>query len=155
MTTVVLRIKGTPVAQGSMTCVGGGPGRPHNVQPSNKQDLAPWRNKIAAAAKQAVAKGASWVSHDPVRVDLTITLERPKSVGRDWPSVYPDIDKLARAVLDGLTAGEVWQDDGQCVLLNVVKAYPDGGVHTPFPEDVLEVPGVVIRLSDAPANRLI
>ena len=153
---IVLKVLGTPTPQGSMTCVGGGPGRPHNVQPSNKAELNAWRNRISAAAKQAVEKlNAGWVSHDPVRVDLTFTLERPKSVTRDWPSVHPDIDKLARAVLDGLTGGEIWQDDGQCVVLNVAKAYPDAAVHAPIPEDVLEVPGVVIRLSDAPANRLI
>lgn len=153
---IVLKVRGTPVPQGSMTCVGGGPGRPHNVQPSNKPELSAWRNKVAAAAKQAVEQlHAGWVAQDPVRVDLTITVERPKSVTRDWPSVYPDIDKLARAVLDGLTAGEIWNDDGQCVVLNVVKAYPDAAVHAPFPEDVLKVPGVTIRLSDAPANRLI
>jgi len=140
-----------------MTCVGGGAGRPHNVQPSNKADLQPWRLQVAAAARRAKEQlGAVWISHDPVRVDLTFTFARPKSVKtRDWPSVYPDIDKLARAVLDGLTMGEIWADDGQCVILNVTKAYPDTAVHCPYPEDVLEVPGVVIRLSDAPADRLI
>ncbi len=50
---------------------------------------------------------------------------------------------------------EIWADDGQCVLLNVVKAYPDTAPLCPYPEDVLDVPGVVIRLSDVAANRLI
>jgi len=152
---IVLKVRGTPVPQGSMTCVGGGAGRPHNVQPSNKSELYAWRNQVAAAARIAKEKFGAFISHDPVQVNLTITFERPKSVTRDWPSVYPDIDKLARAVLDGLTAGEIWADDGQCVILNVAKAYPDTAIHCPYPEDVLEVPGVTIRLSDAPANRLI
>jgi Holliday junction resolvase RusA-like endonuclease len=162
---IVLKVRGTPVPQGSMTCVGGG-GRPsktgkiiavHNVQPSNKAELHAWRNKIAAAARLAVEKipGAVFISHDPVQVDLTFTFERPKTVTRDWPSVPPDIDKLARAVLDGLTYGEIWADDGQCVLLNVVQTYPDMAANCPFPEDVLDVPGVTIRLSDVTANRLI
>lgn len=162
---IVLKVRGTPVPQGSMTCVGAGmrtskKGKQvaaHNVQPSNKDDLNPWRNQIAAACRLAREKYPTivFVSHDPVRVDLTFTFARPKSVTRDWPAVYPDIDKLARAVLDGLTAGEIWADDGQCVVLNVAKAYPDTAIHCPYPEDVLEVPGVVIRLSDAPSNRLI
>lgn len=149
-----------------MTCVGSGvtirPGQAprgnHNVQPSNKSDLYPWRDKVAVAAKRARTQlGAWWVCHDPVRVDLTFTVDRPPSVTRDWPSVAPDVDKLARAILDGLTAGEIWNDDGQCVWLFIVETYPDMADLCPFPEDVLDVPGVVIRLSDAPsrATRLI
>lgn len=161
--TIVLKVKGTPVPQGSMTCVGGGTrtsktGKAiaaHNVQASNKDDLYPWRNKIAAAARLARDRFGAFISHDPVRVDLTITLERPKTVTRDWPSVYPDVDKLMRAVLDGLTAGEIWADDGQAIGGMIWKTYPDMAAHCPFPEDVLDVPGVTIRLSDAPSDRLI
>lgn len=154
----VLKIRGLPVPQGSMTCVGGGPragARIHNVQPSNKAELKPWRTKIAAAAKRVVDEyGFVFIAQDPVLVEITFTMERPKSVDRDWPSVAPDIDKLCRAVLDGLTAGEIWADDGQCVELRAVKAYP-GWTAVPHPEDVLDTPGVTIRLSDAPNNRLI
>lgn len=39
------------------------------------------------------------------------------------PAVRPDIDKLARAILDGLT-GTVWRDDSQVVALSsVAKVY--------------------------------
>lgn len=162
---VILKVKGLPVPQGSMTCVGAGvtirpgmkPKANHNVQPSNKEALYAWRNQIAAACRVAKAKFPSigWIGHDPVAVTCTFTLERPMTVTRDWPSVPPDLDKLARAILDGLTAGEIWNDDGQCVVLNLVKAYPDTAPFCPFPEDVLDVPGVTIRLSDVDANRLI
>jgi Holliday junction resolvase RusA-like endonuclease len=146
-----------------MTCVGGG-SRPlpngrvvaaHNVQPSNKAELYAWRDKVAAAARIARERYGWWVAHDPVQVDLTVTFERPKSVDRDWPSVPPDIDKLARAILDGLTAGTIWNDDGQCVRLRIDKVYPDRAYLATFPEDVLDVPGVTIRLSDPPTNRLL
>lgn len=154
----ILRIKGVPAPQGSMTCVGGGArngARIHNVQPSNKPELHAWRAKVAAAAKRVVDEyGFVFVAHDPVRVEITFTFDRPKSVTRDWPSVAPDVDKLCRAILDALTQGEIWADDGQCVDMHAVKAYP-GWTAVPHPEDVLDVPGVVIRLSDAPTNRLI
>ena len=37
---------------------------------------------------------------------------------RSWPDVKPDIDKLARAVLDGIT-GIVIRDDAQGVEISV------------------------------------
>jgi Holliday junction resolvase RusA-like endonuclease len=160
---ITLKVRGTPVQQGSMTCVGAGmrtnkKGKQvaaHNVQPSNKDDLYPWRKKIAAAARIAKEKFGQFVVHDPVRVDLTFTIARPPSVTRDWPSVYPDVDKYVRAIYDGLTQGEIWNDDGQAIGGLIWKTYPDMAPHCPFPEDVLDVPGVTIRLSDVAANRLI
>ena len=161
---IVLKVRGTPVPQGSMTCVGGGfravNGKTvaaHNVQPSNKADLYPWRNKIAAAAKIAVERHHIYfVSHDPVRVDVTFTVERPKTVDRDWPSVAPDEDKLRRAVLDGLTAGAIWGDDGQSIGGVTWKTYPHMAAFAPFPEDVLTdgTFGVVIRLTEITGHQL-
>src|SRR5665647_3763731 len=160
---IVLKVRGTPVQQGSMTCVGAGmrtnkKGKQvaaHNVQPSNKEDLYPWRNQVAAAARIAKERFGQFVVHDPVRVDLTFTIARPPSVTRDWPSVYPDVDKYVRAIYDGLTMGEIWNDDGQALGGLIWKTYPDMAANCPFPEDVLDVPGVTIRLSDVAANRLI
>ena len=55
-------------------------------------------------------------------------MERPKShfgTGKNadkvkqsapvFPATMPDIDKLMRAILDGLTDAQVWLDDGQVV----------------------------------------
>lgn len=155
MPTAVLRVTGTPVPQGSMTCVGGGAGRPHNIQPSNRDALHAWRDKLAAAGRIAAAKGARWCAQDPVWVTVTVTLPRPASQqgphGRPYPSVAPDIDKLARAVLDALTQAAVWGDDGQCVGLHCYKCYPGSVWGVPYPQDVLDEPGAVIRVEDAPA----
>jgi Holliday junction resolvase RusA-like endonuclease len=38
------------------------------------------------------------------------------------PTVPPDLDKLIRAVLDGLT-GVAYKDDGQVVRITAVKIY--------------------------------
>ena len=60
-----------------------------------------------------------------VSVELHFLLLRPPSVSekkRPYPSVMPDIDKLARAALDAMT-GIVFRDDAQVVRLDVTKAY--------------------------------
>ena len=60
-----------------------------------------------------------------VSVELHFLLLRPPSVSekkRPYPSVRPDIDKLAKAALDAMT-GIVFRDDAQVVRLDVTKAY--------------------------------
>lgn len=67
----------------------------------------------------------------PVAVVLTFDLLKPPSAPkyRDHPTVTPDIDKLARAILDAFQ-GVVLVDDRQVVRLEVVKRYaPEQGVH--------------------------
>ena len=64
----------------------------------------------------------------PVEVLLHFELARPKSARRLLPSTKPDLDKLARAVLDALT-GVVFKDDAQVVDLRVTKRYGTPGVH--------------------------
>jgi Holliday junction resolvase RusA-like endonuclease len=46
-----------------------------------------------------------------------------------YPNVMPDLDKLARAILDALT-GIVWRDDAQVVRLDVEKIYHEELVTT-------------------------
>jgi Holliday junction resolvase RusA-like endonuclease len=43
------------------------------------------------------------------------------------PAGRPDVDKLARAVLDGLTMGGAFTDDSQVVELQASKWYVDSG----------------------------
>ena len=57
-----------------------------------------------------------------VEVDLTFVLIKPKSVKRIYPFVRPDLDKLCRAVLDGLTA-IAFKDDAQVISLSAKKIY--------------------------------
>ena len=42
-----------------------------------------------------------------------------------FPSTQPDVDELARVVLDGLTDAGLWRDDEQAVGLRAVKRYAD------------------------------
>jgi Holliday junction resolvase RusA-like endonuclease len=78
-------------------------------------------------------------------VDITFRLIRPKGhygakglrpSAPKRPAVKPDLDKLARAVLDGITAGGAIHDDAQVCHLTVEKVYADDHL----------VPGATIRV---------
>ena len=79
-------------------------------------------------------EGLSMLTDRPVGLRLTFHLTRGKTVKREHPHVRPDIDKLERAVLDGLT-GVVYEDDSQVTRVTKVKRYAD------------TEPGVVIEVS--------
>lgn len=118
--TVSLWVPGIPVPQGSMIARSF-PGRGAFVAPDNSAKLKRWRAAIRAAAALAFVDGVRWES-EPVDVELEFVLARPATVRRQLPSVRPDVDKLARAVLDGLT-GVAFRDDGQVVRLVATKSY--------------------------------
>lgn len=85
-------------------------------------ELKAWRAQIASHAAIAYADAPI---ENAVDVRLEFRVLRPASVSerkRPFPSVAPDIDKLARAVLDALT-GSVIKDDSLVVDLRASKRY--------------------------------
>jgi Holliday junction resolvase RusA-like endonuclease len=113
----------TPVAQGSMTgYVSKGRAIIHA---SNDAALKPWRKAVDEAAKNA-ARAARWTRIDgPLDVRIDFYLQRPAAAARrPWPCKAPDIDKLARAVLDGLKPHAI-VDDSRIVRLACTKHYAD------------------------------
>lgn len=101
------------------------------VVESGRALLRPWQDAIREVARDAIAEPLA----GPVRVSLVFTMPRPKShyrTGRysdelrvDAPTHHshrPDVDKLARAVLDALTP-VAYLDDGQVARLLVEKVY--------------------------------
>lgn len=139
-----LIITGTPAPQGSKTRTR------YGMYDDNAKVLKPWREAVTTQARSTrpVAMGG------PLAVDLTVILPRPKGhyrtgrnahLLRDGAPVYPvgaqvgDVDKLARAVFDGLTDAGVWHDDVQVVTLTARKMYPAAGR--------FEQPGAVIGIS--------
>jgi crossover junction endodeoxyribonuclease RusA len=92
--------------------------RPGVMIHSRAEDLALWRADIARNAKlngyNPVAGG--------VAVEINFIFLRPKSVSREMPWVKPDLDKLIRAILDGLT-GVAYEDDCQVVTIKASKHY--------------------------------
>lgn len=69
-------------------------------------------------------------------MELLFVFNKPKTVKRDEPYVRPDLDKLIRAVLDGLT-GVAYEDDQQVIRITAQKAYGETeGVHIKINERV-------------------
>jgi crossover junction endodeoxyribonuclease RusA len=106
-------VKGRPVPQGSMKFI-----RPGVMIHSRSQDLALWRADIARNAELFGFKPIATA----VKVELDFVMLKPKSAKRAFPSVKPDLDKLIRAVLDGLT-GVAYEDDSQVILIQATKTY--------------------------------
>ena len=125
-----VEVRGIPAPQGSKRHVGGG----RMIEMSKR--VGPWRDAVRGEAQRAM--GGAPPLGGPLAVDVFFYLPRPKGhyrTGRNAgqlrpaapavPCSAPDIDKLARAVLDGLTEGGAWKDDGQVAVLTVVKRYAD------------------------------
>jgi len=107
---------GDPKPQGSMRHIGKG-------RMIHKPEMLDWRFQVTNASFKAM--DARLPLEGPVAVDLHFTVPRPKTLPRKviWPIKRPDIDKLARAVLDGLVYGGVLGDDSQVVTLIAHKHY--------------------------------
>jgi crossover junction endodeoxyribonuclease RusA len=101
------------------------------VYESNR-NVAPWREAIRAEVQRQVMVPLAGAVH----CEITFRMPRPQGhygTGRNagqvrpgapaYPASKPDLDKLIRAVLDGLTDGGAWKDDGQVVALAARKMY--------------------------------
>ena len=95
---------------------------------SANKNLKGWRELISAEAREQM-KGLP--PYDgPIEVRASFYLPRPKSVKRVSPTVKPDLDKLARGLLDALT-NVVYRDDAQVTNLQVSKHYVTDEVPNP------------------------
>lgn len=77
---------------------------------------------------------------------MIFTFARPPSVKRNkrpWPSVYPDLDKLARGVLDALKAAGVMKDD--CLVVEFTRL---AKVYAGEDPEALDRPGVSILIGE-------
>lgn len=125
-------VRGLPAPQGSKRALRNRhTGRVALVESS--KHVAPWRSDVRDAALASMGDQAPYGG--AVEVELVFALPRPKAhhVGGDparglrpgappVPTGKPDVDKLARAVLDALT-GIVWADDAQVAGLAAYKRY--------------------------------
>ena len=121
-----------PAPQGSKKYVGtrttkSGTSIPMIVESSPK--LPAWRRAVSEAVIAGMrASGDLGKFEGAVKVEAVFYLTRRPTVKRELPIVPPDVDKLTRSLLDGITAkGEgVWRDDSQVVRLEVSKVYAVG-----------------------------
>lgn len=119
---IIFDIVGEPIPQGSKTAtvING-----RAVMFDSNKKLKAWRSQVTATAlKHRLAS-----DHDtfgpqvPVGVVLLFRLAKPKSVTREFPAVKPDLDKLVRSVMDGLTDAGIWADDSQVISIHASKKY--------------------------------
>ena len=125
-----------PAPQGSKRHVGNG----RMVEASAK--VKPWR----FAVSQAALNTNEPITDRPVMVQITFMFNRPKShynsKGQLKPTAplykqtKPDLDKLCRSTLDGLT-NVLLKDDSQVVNLICCKIYAEEG----------ELPGALITIN--------
>lgn len=146
---VTLVVWGTPRQQGSKSAVvrGGKPlvieGKSATVRASHKA----WRRAVADAARKALDErggrqlGADGGPHDaPLLAIVALTMPKPKAKPKylRWHRSMPDVDKLARATLDGIgTDTGLIDDDSRIAALYVTKRYALAG----------EAPGAVVTLA--------
>jgi crossover junction endodeoxyribonuclease RusA len=125
-----------PAPQGSKRHVGNG----RMIEASKK--VKPWRFAVSQAALETNEP----ITDRPVMVQITFMFNRPKShynsKGQLKPTAplykqtKPDLDKLCRSTLDGLT-NVLLKDDSQVVNLICCKIYAEEG----------ELPGALITIN--------
>jgi Holliday junction resolvase RusA-like endonuclease len=87
--------------------------------------LPVWRKAVSDAVVQAMHDSGDLSKFEgAVKVEAVFYVTRKRTVTRALPTVPPDVDKLARSLLDSCKA--VWGDDSQVVRLDVSKKYATG-----------------------------
>lgn len=128
-------VRGNPVQQGSKDAAYNPKTGKTVIYEQNSVKQKQWRQQVISDATDA-RKAAGWDTVDgavAVWVDIQFRMPRPVSVSprrRPYPNVKPDLDKLVRNTLDGLTQAGVYKDDAQVIRLTASKRYatddPDG-----------------------------
>lgn len=142
MTRVEFTVLGIPIQQGSSRAFVAG-GKAHIVS-DTRRNLTAWRTAIATEAR--AQQRNTELLDGPVRVTATFRMPRPAShfaksgavrtSAPSRPASMPDLDKLARALLDSLTS-VLFLDDRQVVELCCRKVYTDSPTAIPGAEIVV------------------
>ena len=106
-----LRVNGTPIPQGSTQSYFDK--KKDRMRTFNPKKVDAWRKIIAKAAKEAEAEYHFYTGQkEAYNVVGTFVFERPKcKLNKDVPMLTtPDLDKLQRALGDGITGILIWDD---------------------------------------------
>lgn len=127
-------VAGKPEAKGSTRAfVPRGWTRP--IITSTNRNLKTWEARVRDAALPFLT---TVFAEEAIGVHLSFRLERPKSLPKRLKHhcKKPDLDKLVRAVIDGMT-GIIYRDDSQVVQILAEKSYATPG----------ETEGVIVTVS--------
>lgn len=130
---VSFAVRGRPAPQGSKRHVG------HGRMIESSRHVGPWRDAVRAETMRVLDElgiGGTWSFRGPISLSLVFRMSRPKGhygTGKrsqivkqsapKWPIGRPDVDKLTRSTLDGLTDGGLFADDSQVCELFVRKTF--------------------------------
>lgn len=120
---VTLNVAGIPAPKGSRIHGQRADGTSYS-RPASRREKS-WTDAVALTARTARPDGCTLPP--PYAVDLVFALPRPAKPSHPHPT-RGDIDKLVRAVLDGLAQGGLILDDRHVTALRAVKrwAIPGG-----------------------------
>jgi hypothetical protein len=128
-------VAGVPEPQGSKRAFNhNGSGKVVMID-NNHGALTTWRTLVATAVRlerdhlglPMLGSGArTWVWDEPMFLRLVFTMPRPaRPKYVNAPGTKPDLDKLARAVLDALTDSRLIRDDALVIGFDrLVKVFP-------------------------------
>ena len=116
---ITFTVLGVPAPQGSKTAVmrAGKPSVIEGGSSTGRKKHAAWREAVAS---QARAAAPTEPLDGPLKLIVAFRMPMPQSrparvrrLGHLWHSVKPDLDKLLRSTLDGITDGGVIVDDSR------------------------------------------
>ena len=125
---IEVAVEGRPAPKGSRIAGRTKTGHTY-TRPASKYE-EPWIEAVKAAAQIVMRHHET--PAPPYEVRLEFHLKRAKERRKDapeWPTVG-DVDKLARAVIDGLVKGGAMQDDRHVTALTATKRFADPGEPT-------------------------
>lgn len=145
-------VRGLPKPQGSKSFKGmSKAGKPILAESSTA--VKPWRLQVQSAVEDEMARTLARFGRGalypfplvgvPVALCCTFTMAKPKAAPkrrRTFPITMPDVDKLARAVMDSVKSAGIYHDDSQVVDLHARKVYPAEAPQS------LEVPGLYLSV---------
>lgn len=145
MTYLSVFVPGKPAPQGSKRAIVNKGGKVSMIESSKL--VKPWRADVRDTVSEHI--GPFYATAQPgvaVSVELNFVMPRPVSTPKKAALAHvkrPDIDKLARAVLDALSSAGVWVDDSQVTRLVASKRLAIVG----------EKPGCHITVEDSADQR--
>lgn len=124
---IQIDVEGRPAPKGSRIHGRTSTGKSY-TRPASKYEK-PWTEEVKRQTQIVMRHNLPCQS--PYRVELEFRLKRPQrnQHQQTWPTAH-DLDKLARAVIDGLVLGGAMEDDRHVTALTVLKRYADPGEAT-------------------------
>ena len=135
---LTFKVCGDPVQKGNLVC-----GKNGRAYWREGKTLKNWQANIRLTAMSASNRaGLDELMDVPVRVFLRFIMPKPRKPRFNRPATKPDVDKLIRAVLDGLE-DSIFVNDSRVTRIEAIEQYAkegqDTGVVISVTEDLGEV----------------